>query len=135
MKLMLVRDSFSSDSTAGVLFVDSRPFCNTLEPTVSIGKKVTYGKGCCVPPGIYSIDFHYSPKFGKYMLTLCGVRGRSGILIHSGNTSNDTSGCILVGQRENICVLSNSLSTLDKLFNCCLEAISREPITIIIKNK
>lgn len=135
MKLMLVRDSFTSDSTAGVLFVDSRPFCNTLEPTVSIGKKVTYGKGCCVPPGIYSIDFHYSPKFGKYMLTLCGVRGRSGILIHSGNTSNDTSGCILVGQRENISVLSNSRSTLDKLFDSCLEAISREPITIIIKNK
>lgn len=135
MKLMLVRDSFSSGSTAGVLSVDSRPFCNTLEPTVSIGKKVTYGKGCCVPPGIYSIDFHYSPKFGKYMLTLCGVRGRSGILIHSGNTSNDTSGCILVGQRENISVLSNSRSTLDKLFDRCLEAISREPITIIIKNK
>lgn len=132
---MLVRDSFSSGFTAGSLFVDSCPFCNTLEPTASIGKKVTYGKGCCVPPGIYSIDFHYSPKFGKYMLTLCGVRGRSGILIHSGNTSNDTSGCILVGQRENISVLSNSRSTLDKLFNCCLGAISREPITIIIKNK
>lgn len=132
---MLIRDSFSSGSTSGVLFVDSCPFCNTLEPPVSIGKKVTYGKGCCVPPGIYSIDFHYSPKFGKYMLTLCGVRGRSGILIHSGNTSNDTSGCILVGERENISVLSNSRSTLDKLFNSCLEVISREPITIIIKNK
>lgn len=130
---MLVRDSFSPNSTDGVLFVDSRPFCNTLEPAQ--GKKVKYGKGCCIAPGIYSIDFHYSPKFGKYMLTLCGVRGRSGILIHSGNTSNDTSGCILVGQRENISVLSNSRSTLDKLFNCCLEAISREPITIIIKNK
>lgn len=132
---MLVRDSFSSGSTAGVLFVDSRPFCNTLEPATSIGKKVTYGKGCCIAPGIYSIDFHYSPKFGKYMLTLCGVRGRSGILIHSGNTSNDTSGCILVGKRENISVLSNSRSTLDKLFDSCLEAISREPISIIIKNK
>lgn len=132
---MLVRDSFTSGSTAGVLFVDSFPFCNTLEPSVSIGKKVKYGKGCCIAPGIYSIDFHYSPKFGKYMLTLCGVRGRSGILIHSGNTSNDTSGCILVGLRENTSVLSNSRSTLDKLFDSCLEAISREPITIIIKNK
>ena len=130
---MLVRDSFSSSSTDGVLFVDSRPFCNTLEP--AIGKKVKYGKGCCVAPGIYSIDFHYSPKFGKYMLTLCGVRGRSGILIHSGNIPNDTAGCILVGQRENIGVLSNSRSTLDKVFDRCLEAIGKEPITIIIKNK
>lgn len=130
---MLIRDSFSSVSTDGILFADGLALCNTLEP--AIGKKVKYGKGCCVSPGIYSIDFHYSPKFGKYMLTLCGVRGRSGILIHSGNTSNDTSGCILVGQRENINLLSNSCSTLDKLFDCCLEAINREPITIIIKNK
>lgn len=130
---MLIRDSFSSDSTDGILFVDGNAFCNTLEP--AIGKKVKYGKGCCVAPGIYSIDFHYSPKFGKYMLTLCGVRGRSGILIHSGNTPNDTSGCILVGQRENIGVLSNSRSTLDKVFDCCLDVIGKESISIIIKNK
>lgn len=132
---MLIRDSFSLGSTAGVLFVDSCPFCNTLEPAISVSKKVKYGKGCCVAPGIYSIDFHYSPKFGKYMLTLCGVRGRSGILIHSGNTPNDTAGCILVGKRENISVLSNSRSTLDKLFDCCLDVIGKEPISIIIKNK
>ena len=133
MKLMLVRDSFSSCSTDGVLFVDSLPFCNTLEP--AIGKKVKYGKGCCIAPGIYSVDFHYSPKFGKYMLTLCGVRGRSGILMHSGNTPDDTAGCILVGQRSTFGVLSYSGSTLTKLFDRCLEVIGREPITIIIKNK
>lgn len=130
---MLVRDSFSSNSTDGVLFVDSRPFCNTLEPAQ--GKKVKFGKGCCIAPGLYSIDLHYSPKFGKYMLTLCGVRGRSGILIHSGNTPRDTVGCILVGKREECGRLSYSGSNLDKLFDCCLEAISKEPITIIIKNK
>lgn len=130
---MLVRDSFSLSSTDGVLFVDSRPFCNTLEPAQ--GKKVKYGKGCCIAPGIYSIDLHYSPKFGKYMLTLCGVRGRSGILIHSGNTPDDTAGCILVGERSTFGVLSYSVSTLTKLFDRCLEVIGREPITIIIKNK
>ena len=130
---MLVRDSFSTSSTDGVLFVDSRPFCNTLEPAQ--GKKVKYGKGCCIAPGIYSIDLHYSPKFGKYMLTLCGVSGRSGILIHSGNTPKDTVGCILVGKREECGRLSYSRSNLDKLFDCCLEAISKEPISIIIKNK
>lgn len=130
---MLVRDSFSSSSTDGVLFVDSRPFCNTLEPAV--GKKVKYGKGCCVAPGIYSIDLHYSPKFCKYMLTLCGVRSRSGILIHSGNTPDDTVGCILVGERSTFGVLSYSGSTLSKLFNLCLSVIDKESITIIIKNK
>lgn len=133
MKLMLVRDSFSSSSTEGVLFVDSLPFCNTLEPAQ--GKKVKYGKGCCIAPGIYSIDFHYSPKFGKYMLTLCGVRGRSGILIHSGNTPKDSAGCILVGKRENVGVLANSRDTLNMVFDRCLKVIGKEPITIIIKNK
>ena len=134
MRLMLVRDSFSSSSTDGVLFVNSRPFCNTLEP--AIGKKVKYGRGCCVAPGTYSIDFHYSSKFCKYMLTLCGVRGRSGILIHSGNVPKDTLGCILVGERENFGVLSNSRNTLDKVFDCCLDVLKcKEPISITIKNK
>lgn len=130
---MLIRDSFSPVSTDGILFVDGFALCNTIEP--AIGKKVKYGKGCCVAPGIYSIDFHYSPKFRKYMLTLCGVPGRSGILIHSGNTPKDTAGCILVGKRENVGVLSNSRDTLNMVFDRCLAAIGKEPITIIIKNK
>lgn len=130
---MLIRDSFSSVSTDGILFADGLALCNTLEP--AIGKKVKYGKGCCIAPGIYSVDFHYSPKFGKYMLTLCGVRGRSGILIHSGNTPKDSAGCILVGKRENVGVLANSRDTLNMVFDRCLEVIGKEPITIIIKNK
>ena len=133
MKLMLIRDSFSSVSTDGILFADGLALCNTLEP--AIGKKVKYGKGCCIAPGIYSVDFHYSPKFGKYMLTLCGVRGRSGILIHSGNTPKDSAGCILVGMRENVGVLANSRDTLNMVFDRCLQVIGKEPITIIIKNK
>ena len=130
---MLIRDSFSSVSTDGILFADGYALCNTLEP--AIGKKVKYGKGCCIAPGIYSVDFHYSPKFGKYMLTLCGVRGRSGILIHSGNTPKDSAGCILVGKRENVGVLANSRDTLNMVFDRCLDVIGKEPITIIIKNK
>ena len=133
MKLMVIRDSFSSVSTDGILFADGLALCNTLEP--AIGKKVKYGKGCCIAPGIYSVDFHYSPKFGKYMLTLCGVRGRSGILIHSGYTPKDSAGCILVGKRENVGVLANSRDTLNIVFDRCLEVIGKEPITIIIKNK
>ena len=133
MKLMLIRDSFSSVSTDGILFADGLALCNTLEP--AIGKKVKYGKGCCIAPGIYSVDFHYSPKFGKYMLTLCGVRGRSGILIHSGNTPEDSAGCILVGKRENVGVLANSRETLNMVFDRCLNVVGKEPITIIIKNK
>ena len=41
MKLVLVRDSFSSSSTDGVLFVNSRPFCNTLEPIKAVFYAIT----------------------------------------------------------------------------------------------
>lgn len=139
MKLLLVRDSSTSCSpdgdlfTEGELFINSVPFCNTLEPAQ--GNKVKYGKGCCIAPGTYSIDFHYSPKFGKYMLTLCGVSGRSGILIHSGNTPKDTSGCILVGKRGDVLPLVYSTSTLGSLFDRCLFVLGNEPITITIKYK
>lgn len=133
MRLLLVRNSFTSSSTQGELFINDVPFCNTLEP--ALGKKVKYGKGCCIAPGTYSIDFHYSPKFGKYMLTLCGVSGRSGILIHSGNTSKDTVGCILVGKRGDVLPLSYSYSTLCSLFDRCLAVMGKESITITISNK
>lgn len=134
MKLVLVRDSFTSCTTEGELFINSVPFCNTLEPALGQGKN-KYGKGCCIAPGTYSIDFHYSPKFGKYMLTLCGVRGRSGILIHTGNTPKDTSGCILVGKRGGVLPLANSTSTFGSLFDRCLSVLGKESITITIKNK
>lgn len=134
MRLLLVRDSFSPCFTEGELFINSVPFCNTLEPAQGQGKN-KYGKGCCIAPGTYSIDFHYSPKFGKYMLTLCGVRGRSGILIHSGNTHKDTVGCILVGKRGSVLPLAFSHSTLDSLFDRCLDVLGKESITITITFK
>lgn len=134
MKLLLVRDSFTSCTTEGELFINSVPFCNSLEPALGQGKN-KYGKGCCILPGTYSIDLHYSPKFGKYMLTLCGVPGRSGILIHSGNTHKDTVGCILVGKRGGVLPLAYSHSTLDSLFDRCLSVLGKESITITITNK
>ena len=138
MRLLLIRGSFPSCSagelfTDGQLFIDSVPFCYTLEPAA--GKKSKYGKGCCIAPGTYSIDFHYSPKFGKYMLTLCGVKGRSGILIHPGNTSKDTAGCILVGKRGGSLPLSYSNITFDSLYDRCLAVLGKESITITITNK
>lgn len=134
MKLELVRDFFSSTFTEGTLYIDGEPFCGTLEPCVG-DNKTAFGKGCCIPLGTYAIDFHYSPKFRKYMLTLCGVKGRSGILIHSGNTHYDTAGCILVGEPYHVGHLSNSRSTLCDLFDKCLSASNSQSITITIKNK
>lgn len=135
MKLTLVRDTFSYGGTLGVLSVDGEYFCNTLEPCLGLTQKTgTYGRGACIKPGTYSIDLHYSPRFKRYMLTLCAVPSRSGILIHSGNTLDDTEGCILVGKLHGA-HLENSRTTLNSLFSKILGVITKEPVTITIKNK
>lgn len=132
MKLTLVRDTFGYGGTLGVLSVDGEHFCNTLEPCLGITEK--YGRGACIKPGTYSIDLHYSPKFKRYMLTLCAVPLRSGILIHSGNTAEDTQGCILVGVLHGS-HLENSRIMLNCLFSKILNVINKESVTITIKNK
>ena len=75
-------------------------FCDTLEPTwrdyAHGGRKI---KGCsAIPEGRYAVVITWSPKMQKWLPILLGVPMFSGIRIHAGNTSNDTEGCILVGQ-------------------------------------
>lgn len=130
MRLVLERDYFSLSAVSGVLYVDGVECCNTLEPAIIEG----YGKGSCVKPGTYSIDYHYSPKYRKYMLTLCGVRGRSGILIHSGNTPKDSAGCILVGKRLDNDKLVSSRTVLYGLLERVLAAMKFSSVTITIKD-
>ena len=50
----------------------------------------------CIPTGTYLVKRHISPKFGQ-CFKIQDVKGRSDILIHSGNVVNDTLGCVLVG--------------------------------------
>ena len=135
MKLTLKRDTFSYGGTFGVLFIDGEHFCNTLEPCIGMTQKYgSYGRGACIKPGTYSIDLHYSSRFKRYMLTLCAVPSRSGILIHSGNKLEDTEGCILVGTLRSDHLI-DSRRALDALFGKIFSVIHKEPVTITIKNK
>ena len=73
--------------------------CDTLEPTrrnLSGGARKKAGR-TAIPEGRYPLVVAYSPKFHRWLPTLVGVPGFKGIRIHTGNTENDTQGCILVG--------------------------------------
>lgn len=106
LELTLLRNRFKEDYTAGQLYIDGVYFCFTLEDKVReqdgvpIEKWKIYGQ-TAIPQGIYEVFLDDSPKFGPQTLTLKDVPGFSKIRIHSGNTSVDTEGCIIVGYRLN----------------------------------
>lgn len=52
----------------------------------------------CIPEGTYDCIPHSSDKFPNTW-EVTGVRGRTEILFHAGNTIKDTHGCILVGDK------------------------------------
>lgn len=125
MNLKLVRIALKDTYTIGKLYVDGVYFCDTIEDkdrglddsmTVReiLNKKV---KGeTAIPTGHYNIEITYSPKYKRMMPLLIGVKGYSGIRIHSGNTSKDTEGCLLVGKNTKVGMVTESRNTYQRLF-------------------
>ena len=112
MQLRVDRIESDNESTLGRLYIDHRFQCWTLEDQYRAGPKV---KGeTRIPAGVYQLKlrteggFHaqytetYRTKFGpdwhKGMLNVTDVPGFEFILIHVGNSHDDTQGCLLVGQ-------------------------------------
>ncbi|SDG72098.1 hypothetical protein SAMN04487996_12270 [Dyadobacter soli] len=50
-----------------------------------------------IPTGRYRVDITWSNRFKRKMIILIGVPGFSGIRSHSGNTHQNTDGCLLTG--------------------------------------
>jgi len=97
MKLLVERDVLTDKSTLGLLYVDGSFCCFTLEDKVREHK---IPGETCIPIGSYKVVKHHSPRFGAYYPMLMDVPDFSGVLIHAGNTPEDTEGCILVGRRR-----------------------------------
>ena len=100
MKLTLLREPTIGASTFGVLFVDGRFECFTLEDALREGPKV-HGE-TAIPAGTYGVQVTFSPRFRRRLPLLLGVPGFEGIRIHPGNHHEDTEGCILVGLRRHV---------------------------------
>lgn len=116
--LTLTRFAPRPTYTIGRLYLDGVYLCDTLEDrdrgfTENTNASEIQKKKICsetaIPTGVYRLDFvTISPRFGAqpFYKEVCGgmlprlvaVPGFEGVLIHTGNTPEHTSGCILVGR-------------------------------------
>lgn len=142
MKIVLKRIAKRDSYTIGRLYIDGVKFCDTLEDKdrgltqsmsiEDIKSKKVYGK-TAIPTGTYTVSFNYSNKFRKQLPLLNGVKGYAGVRIHSGNTANDTLGCILLGENKEVGKVLNSRITCNKFYTLVKNAIAKgDNVTITI---
>ncbi len=91
------RNHENKDGTFGILFVDGMRFGVSLEPPWKDNKMDV----SCIPAGKYRAELIDSEHHGK-AYCLRKVPDRSEILIHPGNWKEDTLGCILVGESNEV---------------------------------
>lgn len=141
MKIDIVRDTFTSVSTIGKMYINDTYFCNTLEDvdrdllsttTLKEIKDIKIYGQTAIPYGRYEVILSYSDKFKRYLPLLLNVPGYAGIRIHAGNTSVDTLGCILVGEKREEDKILESTKALTRLLTLISKASKQEKIVITI---
>ena len=133
VNLLLIRDTFSENSTMGELFLNGERMCDTLE----LPYKDNQRSISCIPSGEYKVRMRYPRESGtrEYLhLLIKEVPNRDYILFHRGNTAKDTRGCILVGLGSQQDIVHNSTLAMDLLLKEIINLGGRN-INLIIKNK
>jgi hypothetical protein len=98
MEITLKRTALNPEFTLGELFIDGAFFCYAVEDTVRSGEKIK-GK-TAIAYGRYKVIVNMSNRFKKLMPLLLDVPNFEGVRIHSGNTAEDSEGCIIVGMAQ-----------------------------------
>ncbi len=151
MKLEVIRFNKGKDSTNGILFdiTNERRFlCYTLEDESRFEK--VRGE-TCIPEGEYSLGFRteggfdakYAHRFADIHMGMLEVRDVPNfkyILIHCGNTDEDTAGCLLLGDtQENNNIKENgfigrSTHAYYRVYEEIAEALQKEEVTIVYRD-
>lgn len=149
MELTLKRIARREKYTIGRLYVDGKYFCDTIEDKdrglsqalpVTVNKNLKRRGVTAIPAGRYRITLDVvSPKFSKKTAyQFCGGRlprlvnvpAFDGVLIHIGNTANDTEGCILVGKNTQVGKVLESTVTFRALYEVLQKAQDTIYITV-----
>ena len=141
MEIKLHRTTFTELSTIGKLEINDFG-CYTLEDTDrgldqnmtldEIKETKVWGK-TAIPTGRYKATITHSNRFNRLMPLLNDVSGFDGIRIHTGNTPENTDGCILVGLDKFANRITDSVKAFEQLFPILQNA--NEDIFITITRK
>ena len=142
MELRLERKYRSNNYCIDKLYINSKYFSDALEDpdrgltdTMSLEeiKKIKVKGDTCIPYGTYNVTITYSPRFKKNLPLINNVKGFDGIRIHSGNTPQDTEGCLLLGLNKVKGRVVDSKVTVNKFIDIVQEALNKgEKVTITI---
>lgn len=151
MKLLLKRIAKRPTYTIGKLYIDGTYFSDTIEDTdrglkqnmpLSQIQRIKVMHKTAIPTGTYDVTLNVvSPKYssktfyntnanGGRVPRLINVLGFEGILIHCGNTAEDSSGCIIVGQNKVVGKVINSKEVFTKLYQKLRSSTDKITITI-----
>ena len=139
MNLELRRHPSSANSTIGLLYIENVFECFTLEdivrevPGEPIESWKVPGK-TAIPAGRYRITITPSMRFKRDLPLLNDVPGFKGVRIHTGNTSEDTEGCILVGDQMAADAVVQSRVAFAELFDKLKAALNNwEEVWMAVK--
>ena len=119
MKLEIKREPSTDVCTIGIMTVNGRFQCYTLEDVVRDQK---IPGETAIPAGVYKVIITYSNRFKRDLPLLVNVENFSGVRIHPGNTAADTEGCILVGQSRTSSSVQMSRTAFGTLYSKLLTA-------------
>lgn len=152
MKLLLKRIAKKPAYTIGKLYIDGQYFCDTIEDkdrglTQNMSsdaiKRIKVANQTAIPIGTYKITLStVSPRFGSKdfykknanggkLPRLLSVPGFDGVLMHCGNTAEDSSGCVIVGRNKAVGKVLESKETFIKLYKTLQSAKDEITITIV----
>ena len=142
MELRLERKYRSNNYCIDKLYINGKYFSDALEDpdrglTDSMSleeiKKIKIKGNTCIPYGTYNVTITYSPRFKKNLPLINNVKGFDGIRIHSGNTPQDTEGCLLLGLNKVKGRVVDSKVTVNKFIDIVQKALNKgEKVTITI---
>ena len=133
INLLLIRDTFTKESTVGELFINGERICDTLErPYFNNLRNIS-----CIPEGVYPVRLRLpreSATRDYIHLLVQNVPDRDWILFHRGNYPYQSQGCILVGLGSQQDAVNNSTLAMDLLMKEIIN-LGGTNINLIIKNK